>query len=95
MAIFKGSRYYDVQAAQVEYLSLNENEAAYEVVWYEFPGSSLATFIFHVYVEGERLDEIAYKYYERPGSWWRIMEVNPHITDPLSIPAGTVLRIPK
>jgi hypothetical protein len=92
MAIFKGSRYY---YSEIEYLSLNENEASNPVVWYQFPSGGLSTFTIHVVVEGERLDEISYKYYERPSFWWKILESNPHVTDIMNIPAGTILRVPQ
>lgn len=42
--------------------------------------------------ETKRLDNIAYKYYGNPELLWVIMAVN-NITDPLNIPANTVLRI--
>jgi nucleoid-associated protein YgaU len=42
----------------------------------------------------QRLDEISYRYYQRPDLWRAIAAVN-DISDPLHVPAGTVLRIPQ
>ena len=39
----------------------------------------------HVVAEGERLDQIAYRYYEEPTSWWRICDANPEFLSPLAL----------
>lgn len=39
----------------------------------------------HVVAEGERLDHIAYHYYEEPTSWWRICDANPEFLSPLAL----------
>ena len=49
--------------------------------------------ITHEYTAGERLDEVAYRYY-RDGSLWRVIATYNNITDPAQIPAGTLLQIP-
>lgn len=43
---------------------------------------------------GERLDELAYRQYGDPAAW-RLLAVFNQIDDPLHIPAGSVLRLPK
>lgn len=91
MSIYKSSRYY---YAPINYISLKEDGASNPVVSYDFPSGGLYTFLFHTVVEGERLDQIANQYYERSGMWWKIIEVNQHVSDPLNIKPGTVLRIP-
>jgi hypothetical protein len=89
--IHKGSRYY---YQTIDYFSTVENEAENPVVFYAFPEGGLVTYSIHVVVEGERLDGLASKYYSRPSMWWRILEINSHVSDPFNIPAGTILRIP-
>jgi hypothetical protein len=44
-------------------------------------------------VAGQRLDEIAYQYYGDPSLWRLVAGLN-GISDPMRIPAGTVLRLP-
>lgn len=91
MAIYQGSRY---EYSTIDFLSTDENQDAYPVVFYEFSEIGLISYYEHIYVEGERLDEIAFQYYKRPGAWWYILESNPEITDVFNIVPGTVIRIP-
>jgi phage tail protein X len=53
-----------------------------------------ATFLFYEWVDGDRVDVIAEKFYGRAELWWRILDANPEIIDPLTIAPGTVIRIP-
>ena len=48
-------------------------------------------------VAGERLDEIAHRYYGSGGhpSLWRWLAAYNNISDPLNIPAGFALQIPR
>ena len=39
----------------------------------------------HVVSEGERLDQLAYKYYEEPLLWWHICDANPEFLSPLAL----------
>ncbi|MBH0775552.1 hypothetical protein [Nocardia bovistercoris] len=51
----------------------------------------------HVVAEGERLDQLAYRYYEESTAWWRICDANAAFLSPLELlgqePVFTV-RIP-
>lgn len=51
----------------------------------------------HVVAEGERLDHIAYQYYEEPTDWWQFCDANPEFLSPLALlgqePISTV-RLP-
>ena len=47
----------------------------------------------HEFMEGERLDEIAYEYYG-DSSLWRLIAAYNGITDPAQVASGTLLRIP-
>lgn len=51
-------------------------------------------FRYHEWTEADRLDTIARKYLGSGSLWWQIMDLNPEILDPFSIPYGTQLRIP-
>ncbi len=55
-----------------------------------FPDTSS---ISHVVLEGETLQNIAYKYYGDSGKWGDIADFN-GIIDPLSLTQGQVLQIP-
>lgn len=92
MSIKKGSRY---EYSTVDFLPIKSDESMSAVVFYEFPDTSLITYYEHTFVDGERLDQIAQRYYSRPDLWWLITDYNPQITDILNIPTGTILRIPR
>ncbi|MFZ4583136.1 MAG: LysM peptidoglycan-binding domain-containing protein [Paludibacter sp.] len=91
MAIYKGSRY---EYSTVDYFSTSLEKDDNVVVFYEFSQLGLVEYWEHTYIQGERLDQIAYKYYKRPGYWWIIPEYNPSITNLNEITPGTILRIP-
>lgn len=44
--------------------------------------------------EGERLDAISFKFYNTANNWWVIAKANNLVNGTISVPAGTVLRIP-
>jgi hypothetical protein len=46
----------------------------------------------HVVSEGERLDQIAFHYYEEPTLWWRICDANPHALSPLALVGADGMR---
>jgi hypothetical protein len=39
----------------------------------------------HTVEETDRLDNLAYKYYKKPGKWWQICDANPEILSPLTL----------
>jgi phage tail protein X len=92
MPIRLGSRY---ELSVVDFISFEPDEDAYPVVFYEFDELSILTYQEYPYKQGERLDNIAMKFYGKPGFWWIIMEANPEIEDIQNIPPGTFLRIPR
>jgi hypothetical protein len=47
----------------------------------------------HEYIAGERLDEIAFRYYGN-SALWRVIAAFNGIIDPNNIPPGQILRIP-
>lgn len=91
MSIFKGSRY---EYSTVDFFSTTPDGPENPVVFYQFSSLGLVRYWIHEYIAGERLDQIAYKYYQKPEFWWIIPEYNPELEDITAIPAGTLLRIP-
>jgi hypothetical protein len=92
MPIEKGSRY---EYSTVDYFATKKDQESEEpVVFYTFSTLGYVRFWTHKYVEGERLDQIAFKYYKKPEYWWIIPEYNPEVEDFTNIKPGTVLRIP-
>ena len=91
MGIFQGSRY---EYSVVDFVSVDTDADANAVVFYNFEDLGVLSYVEHTYVQGERLDVIANRYYRRPDLWWIILDANPQIKDPLVIKPGTTLRIP-
>lgn len=90
--IYQNSRYYN---QLIDFVAFEDNGPSNAIVFYEFDEPGTVSWWNHTYVEGERLDQIAYKYYNRSDFWWLIPEYNPEITDFVSIAPGTILRIPR
>jgi hypothetical protein len=91
MSIYKGSRY---EYSTIDYFKTTEDGAEKPYVLYQFSNLGLVNYWEHVYKQGERLDQIAFKYYSRPEYWWIIPEYNPQIKDVSRIEPGTILKIP-
>lgn len=51
-------------------------------------------FYYYVWLDNDRIDKVAYKLTGDEQFWWRIMDFNPEIIDPLNIPVNSLLRIP-
>lgn len=45
--------------------------------------------------DGDTMDLLATRLYGDPTQWWRIADMNPHITFPDIIRVGDVLRLPE
>lgn len=50
---------------------------------------------FWIWSDGDRLDLLAQRFYGKSGDWWRILDANPEVTDPATIPLGFHLRVPR
>lgn len=92
MTIYQGSRY---EYSTVDFFATTAGGDENAVVFYETSFMDTFNYTEHIIVYGDRLDLLADKYYNRPDLWWFIMDHNPEIQDPLSIPAGTTIRIPR
>jgi nucleoid-associated protein YgaU len=51
-------------------------------------------YVTYTTVYGERLDQIAGRVFGDPTRWWEIADLNPEVSFPGDIPAGTTLRVP-
>jgi hypothetical protein len=85
------SRYY---SAVIDYITLYDGGDVKPIVFYEFDQISNKSYSVHVCVYGDRLDQLSYKYFNRPDMWWAIIEYNPEIRDFFNLLPGTYLRIP-
>lgn len=91
MSIYKGSRY---EYSTIDFFKTTVDGASNPVVFYELSSLGFVQYWTHIYVQGERLDQIAHHYYGRSKFWWLIPEYNPEIEDFNNIEPGTPLRIP-
>lgn len=88
--IFSDSRYADGNV----YRAYNQLKQDYSVtVTRTFPEKEAAYWV-HEWQHGDKLDLLAYRYYRNSDEWWRILDFNPQIVNPLFIEPGTQLRIP-
>jgi nucleoid-associated protein YgaU len=92
MSILKGSRY---EYSTVDFIPTKVNGPQNAYIMYTFNPLDKTVYSEHVFTQGERLDQIANKYYKNPYSWWLIAESNPEIVDFTNIQPGTRLRIPR
>ena len=56
--------------------------------------STLANYTLYTWKPGDRADLVAAKQLGNANLWWAIFDINPQIIYPLSIPPGTIIRIP-
>lgn len=91
MAIYLGSRY---ENSTVDFLAYRSTETAAPVVFYQFPDIGRITYSEYSWKDGDRMDQVATKFYRYPELWWLVAQANPQINDHSKIPAGAVLRIP-
>jgi len=84
--IYSNSRYTKTN------LRSNEGELVFEI-------RRRLTFVdtsnYYVFVQGDRLDLLASRFYEDKQLWWIFLEANPQFRTELDITPGTVLTIPK
>ena len=59
----------------------------------QFPTESRG-FYYYTWSSSDRIDLVSLKLLGDAELWWRILDFNPEINDPVNIVGGTVLRIP-
>jgi hypothetical protein len=62
-------------------------------VYRNFPNAKFS-FYYYTWVVGDRIDIVSNHLLGSPTFWWKIMDANPELIDPFSIPVGTTIRIP-
>lgn len=89
--IYSDSRYAD----GVVFNAWSPIKDSYQVTVYrKFPSSS-TRFSIYQWKDEDRIESVAAKFLGSGASWWRIMDYNPEVINPLDIPVGTRLRIPQ
>ncbi len=48
----------------------------------------------YAWVEGDRIDIIAARFFSDPTQYWRILDANPQVEDASELTPGTTIRIP-
>lgn len=88
--IFQDSRYIDGDITK----TLNPKSSTYDLgVQRVFP-SETSNFYYYVWRERDRIEYIAAQLLNDSNAWWKIMDYNPEVIDPINIRAGSILRIP-
>jgi hypothetical protein len=90
MSIYKGSRY---EYSTIDYVATN-NYVEKPIVFYTFSDLGFVNYWEHTFLQGERLDQLADRYYKNSEYWWVIAEFNPAIIDLNNIKPGTILKVP-
>jgi hypothetical protein len=85
--------YVDSRYADGNVISIEENSGPSIAVLRQFP-DDVSRFYGYVWKEKDRIDLVANTTLGSPSLWWKIMDFNPEVINPFSIPVGTVLRIP-
>jgi hypothetical protein len=90
VAIYKGSRYTNVFAYDEEWKG--EEVTAFRIR--EMGKIDTRESQKHVWIEGDRLDLLASRYYNDPRYWWFILDANPNYMEEHEIQNGDTLLIP-
>jgi hypothetical protein len=85
------SRYFDGKLFQPKHKYTKVRNIVVDRV---FPASIKANYFDHNWIDGDSLGKLANDYLGNSKFWWKIMEINPEISDPFYIEPGTVIRIP-
>lgn len=88
--IYSDSRYADGNIFRAYRPQSDTYEA---IVTRNFPTESSRYFV-HTWRHDDRIDLVAVKYFGDGSRWWKIMDYNPEVSNPLAIVPGTKIRIP-
>lgn len=81
--------------AQGTLVRLQDSTGAYQLsVTRSLPPVITAAFSLYTWQAGDRPDIVASETLGDPSLWWSIVDMNPEIINPLTIPAGTTIRVP-
>jgi nucleoid-associated protein YgaU len=91
MSIERVSRYYTGPLAQTK----DKYTDSFNIsVFRDFPKNQEVTYVLYTWKDGDTLTALADSVYMSPKFWWKIMEINPEIEDPMRIYPGTILKVP-
>lgn len=88
--IFLDSRYSDGKLIKHHDSRTNSYQLS---VFRKWPNVKTSFFLY-TWDDTDRMDIVAKKFLGNSNYWWQIMDINPEIMNPLSIAAGTKIRIP-
>jgi nucleoid-associated protein YgaU len=88
--IYSGSRY---ELARVDFIKTDVDKGKNPVLFYSFPDIGVISYVEYEWKSGDRLDLVAYEFYNNGDLWWLILNINPEVRDPQNIEPGTKLRI--
>lgn len=92
MAIYEGSRYSNVYTYEEDWVKRGGRVTAFNIRTLEKIDTTDA--LKHTWVEGDRLDILAHRYYGDTQYWWFILDANPKYMEESEIRNGDVLLIP-
>lgn len=88
--IYSDSRYAKGTVLKVQ----DPRNSVYRLAVYRKFPKARSDFYWYTWVQGDRIDLVANRLIGSPNFWWKIMDFNPEILDPFSIPIGANVRIP-
>ena len=88
--LFSDSRY----ATGRVYKAYNSKSGANSIVVARRFPSARSAFYYYTWKEGDRVENVAANLLGDANLWWTIMDFNPEIANPFSIPVGTNIRVP-
>lgn len=88
--IFPDSRYSDSNIVILPTASGTE----VQVIVPSAQGAYTFSYVYYILTGEDRIDTIAYAFYNDPLQWWRFADANPEIMDWTNLIAGTLIRIP-
>jgi nucleoid-associated protein YgaU len=89
--IFKGSRYSGTPVISPARIDGSTPQVLAQRVIPPAPGV-----VSYTVVEGERLDQLAYRYYSEAQKYWLLLDANPDVLDPFELlQPGRVIQIPQ
>jgi hypothetical protein len=88
--IFLDSRYADAKL----FKAWDSRKSQYNLTVFRVWPSYRKEYFLYEWVDSDRLDIIANRFLNNSNLWYKIMDINPEITDPTVIAPGTLVRIP-
>jgi nucleoid-associated protein YgaU len=91
--IFLNSRYADSALLGAADSRKGTKDVA---VYRRFPSfGSRQAYTTYTWVEGDRIDIVAARFFADPTQYWRILDANPQVLDPSTLVPGESIRVPR